>query len=318
MPQLKLALVLTLAGSSKLANFFEWSCRSIAASTGLVDMLVFHENNQRLLNVSCASNVKLINLGDRGLSRSIAQLIIANDSMSDVRREVTMMLGEVIAHSPRYLVEIKPMVGTLFQSHLSGYSHWSCTDPDIIWGNLTEWIHRDDLAEYDLLSFAKNWDAGRLFLRGQMTWHRNDEWVNSLWRGLKYFHQTDFATRIGTAYRMLLSQTATDAVFKKAFQTAEGWYSKLVFLNPQVTVKIVGRGFDDFFREPVMLLSGRLHRCQLKEDITTCYNTIKGKDATVSPPSVYSLPPMQLEQVETYYDEDRCKMFWLPIETRFW
>lgn len=165
----RIALVVTLAGSKKLADYFEWSCRSIGSSAGLVDMLVFHENNEKVLGITCASNVKLINVGDRGLSSMITDHIIpGGEEFKDARTELRMMLSEILIHMPRYLVEIKPMTGTLFQPHLANYTHWSYTDPDILWGNLQDWIDVNDLDTYDLVSIAKNWDASRLYLRGQV------------------------------------------------------------------------------------------------------------------------------------------------------
>eukprot|EP01031_Cornospumella_fuschlensis_P037385 gene37385-45394_t len=108
-PKVRLALVVTLAGNRKLADYFEWSCRSIQTSAGLVDMLVFHENNQRLRNVSCASNVKFINLGEKGIADAISKLIVFNETNDSVQRELSMVVNNVLIHMPRYLVEIKPM-----------------------------------------------------------------------------------------------------------------------------------------------------------------------------------------------------------------
>jgi len=165
----RIALVVTLAGNKKLADYFEWSCRSIGASKGLVDMLVFHEHNQKVLGMNCAENVKLVDLGEKGLSGIISNhMIPEGPSAQESRNELRMMLAEILVHMPRYLVEIKPMTGSLFAQYLSNYTHWSYTDPDIVWGNLEDWIDPQDLKTYDLVSVAKNWDAARLYLRGQV------------------------------------------------------------------------------------------------------------------------------------------------------
>ena len=37
--------------------------------------------------------------------------------------------------SVRYLVEMKPLFGSMLSHYLKPYSHWSYTDPDILWGN---------------------------------------------------------------------------------------------------------------------------------------------------------------------------------------
>jgi hypothetical protein len=41
----------------------------------MFDMLVFHEGNSKVQELQCASNVKLIDLGDNGLSKVIVQKI---------------------------------------------------------------------------------------------------------------------------------------------------------------------------------------------------------------------------------------------------
>ena len=167
------ALIVTLAGTRKLNEYFEWSCRSIGASSSLLDMLVFHEGNERLKQMSCANNVKFINLGENGLSKLITSTILSgglNTSISDTNRNhLTMILSDLIVHIPRYLVEIKPMTGILFEKYLEPYSHWSYTDPDIIWGNLTNWIDVADTKQFEIVSLCKTMDAGRLFLRGQVS-----------------------------------------------------------------------------------------------------------------------------------------------------
>ena len=64
----------------------------------------------------------------------------------------------------------------------------SYTDPDILWGRLSDWVDQSDLNQFELVTFgkylikcltsniwylvkiiAKNLDSGRLFLRGQVT-----------------------------------------------------------------------------------------------------------------------------------------------------
>eukprot|EP01039_Chlorochromonas_danica_P000231 gene228-249_t len=311
----KLALVVTLAGSHKLAQYFEWSCRSIQSSQALVDMIVIHESNEKIQNITCASNVHFIDLGMDGLSKVIVEHLIPNGTQAANRLELQKILGVVLKHSPQYLLEIKPMMGTLFASYLEGYSHWSYTDPDIIWGDLVDWIDRRDLETYDYLSFAKTWDAARLYLRGELTWHKNCEKVNNLWRQLKYFDEADYIMRISSASRLLLGHTSTGAVFKRVFHSPEGWYSQVVFRTPNITAKIVGRGFDDYFSQPVVRHEGKLHRCRVHDKLSKCIDrAIQQNNSSIS---VHTFPSEKWRSVETFADPDHCKMSWLPSETRY-
>ena len=164
------AIIITLAGDHKLAQYFEWTCRTIAYSSQNYDMLVFHESNSKVEALKCANNVKLIDLGKNGLSRLIVNKILESDSSASNERKNTLikLLELILLHMPRYLVEIKPMLGFIFESYLSSYSHWSYSDPDIVWGNLGDWIDIQDLLDYEIVTVAKNMDAARLFLRGQV------------------------------------------------------------------------------------------------------------------------------------------------------
>eukprot|EP01031_Cornospumella_fuschlensis_P039271 gene39271-47792_t len=125
--------------------------------------------------------------------------------------------------------------------------------------------------------------------------------------------------RLGNAYRMLLSHSNADAVFKKNFHSAEGYYSQAVLNTPGINVKIVGRGFDDFFREPVVLYYGKLYRCQAKQNITGCVSSIQQKyehHFSANGNSLLQLPAPKYTPFQAYYDEEHCKMHWLPPDTR--
>jgi hypothetical protein len=165
------AFIVTIAGTKKLSSYFEWSCRTFGNNKHIADLLVFHEGNEKLKEMSCPSNVKFVNLGENGLAKLIVAdfLGISNSTDQENRDHLTAILADIIVHMPKYLQEVKPAYGMLFHDYLSSYSHWSYTDPDIIWGNLTNWIDEKDSNSFDILSISKILDAGRLFLRSQVS-----------------------------------------------------------------------------------------------------------------------------------------------------
>ena len=73
--EIKVAIMITIAGKRKLSDYFDWTCTSIERGKGMFDLLVFHEGNElvheREKRGTCASNVKFINLGEDGLSELI-------------------------------------------------------------------------------------------------------------------------------------------------------------------------------------------------------------------------------------------------------
>lgn len=113
------ALIVTLAGTHKLSEYFEWSCRSIGASAASYDMLVFHEGNSRLALMKCAKNVKFIDLGANGLSRVVVDEITRGTNASETSRVgLIALLSGVVTHIPRYLVEPKPLLGSALRDYL--------------------------------------------------------------------------------------------------------------------------------------------------------------------------------------------------------
>jgi len=89
---------------------------------------------------------------------------------------------------------------------------------------------------------------------------------------------------------MLQEKKSSDEIFNRNFVSAEGWYSQHVF-KANITTKIVGRGFDDFYRHPVVLYQGRLSRCGLAGNLTGC---IQEAMQLSEPVGVQSLPVMQV------------------------
>jgi hypothetical protein len=111
-----------------------------------------------------------------------------------------------------------------------------------------------------------------------------------MWKRLDYFSMTTFPERLGSAFRMLQEKKSSDEIFARNFVSAEGWYSQLVF-QANMSVKIIGRGFDDFYRHPVVVYNGRLTRCGLNGNLTGCVDEAVLRDV---PTTVHTLPEMQV------------------------
>lgn len=312
------ALVVALAGNKKLTEYFSWSCRTIFDSRDRFDLLVFHENNQLLRNVTCAENVKFYNLGEKGLSMEIVKTVLNTEDISnDAGQQLTKTVDSILQYIPTYLSELKPMMGAIFGRYLSSYRYWSYTDPDMIFGSLSQWITDEDLDQYHYYTLARNWDAARLFLRSQLTLHRNVPEVNALWQRLTYFQAQEFASRVGSISRAIMearedkhakATPPTEAIARRFFHHPEGWYSKLVFEDGPGKVKIAGRVFDDFFREPVIRIRSStanggtaLLRCQQAMNLSHCidhyYAKLQDPEEADHMKRLFSIAPLPSTQV---------------------
>ena len=76
---------------------------------------------------------------------------------------------------------------------------------------------------------------------------------------------------------MIEDHKSSDAIFINCFYSSEGYYSQLVF-KENISVKIVGRGFDDFSTSPVIVLQERMLRCNTDIDLSACLNITKEVD----------------------------------------
>lgn len=306
--QVKGAIIVTLVGNY-LKEYFEWSCRTIQLSSPSYDMLIFHEDNHLLNNVKCGNNVKFINIGKKGFASIIVKEMFKNKATSSPIESMIDLVASVIEKVPRYMVEIKPMSGSLFASYLKDYSHWSYTDADIIWGNLNDWIQYDDLCNYDVITIAKSHDAGRLFMRGQFALHKNIDRVNFLWKELEYFSAVSFSSRMeGASILLKEGKLSVDIIYGKHFHSAEGFYSTVVF-NSNVSIKVLGLGFDDFSTKPVVLNNGLLIRCSFTST-KECIESSKKDKVIVSNNN-------NNKQVQAYHDPKICHMNWLPKSVRY-
>lgn len=70
-------------------------------------------------------------------------------------------------------------------------------------------------------------------------------------------------------------------IFNTNFYSAEGYYSVIV-LDSDLNVKIIGRGFDDFDTNPVVLINGNLIRVNNEEVLPLLHTFLNQLPAVVS------------------------------------
>ena len=147
------------------------------------------------------------------------------------------------------------------QEYVKGYSHWAYADLDTILGRVHLLTPKQILRDYDIVTIAFG-DNYRLYMRGQLTIHRNNEYVNNLWRSCP--HLSKFGSRLIRSYR----PGQIPAIQQWQFQSAEGCYSRVIADNSNVSVYVAVGQVSDAFGAPLMekeslSLGWALMRCYL-------------------------------------------------------
>lgn len=88
--------------------------------------------------------------------------------------------------SPYRLVDLKPMLASIFRNYLSCYSHWAFCDVDLLLGNFNKLYPTAFARHYDIITFPHALDQ-EVFLRGQLTIFKNIPAMISLWTKIKRF-----------------------------------------------------------------------------------------------------------------------------------
>lgn len=134
------------------------------------------------------------------------------------------------------------------QAYLSGYSHWSYTDLDLVAGDLPAFFSREELADFDLvtLTFGDVVTHGRLYLRGQFAMHKISRATSRLWLGCDFLGPpTDGGGGLLHELRLkaVLYERANQKgePFRPHFNSAEGCYSAVVTSQPELRVKYANK-----------------------------------------------------------------------------
>lgn len=247
---LRVAVIVPYMGNA-LPAWFDTFAMTAHASSTLFDWLIFVTDAPRR---DLPPNVKMIKLTRDNLYKRLSKL----DNSSYPSGDSSIAIRELLEKNPYILVEFKPCLGFLFEDHLSSYSHWAYADIDQLLGRMHNLVNRDVLTKYDIYT-ASFGDNFRMYMRGQLTIHRNDPFINNLWRSCEHLSQLND--------RLWSSQsTGENAAKGWRFESAEGCYSRVVATHANVSVLVGNTQISDAFNAPLdqkesFLLGSVLVRC---------------------------------------------------------
>ena len=210
--QKRVACLIPYIGSS-LPPWFDAFAFTAQSSASLFDYFIFvTEVPDREL----PPNVKMIRMLSTNLHERIAKIDNRKSSTKNFN-ETVLSVKSLIERFPYVLVEFKPCFGYIFADYIYSYSHWAIADLDVLLGETHKMINPAVLNQYDIYtsSFGDNF---RFYMRGQLTIHKNNDYVNNLWRGCS--HLSNLSDR--------LLSFSNSGMRQWNFQSAEGCYSAVV------------------------------------------------------------------------------------------
>lgn len=94
-----------------------------------------------------------------------------------LRSRIEALFGVATTGMVSYkLCDFRPAYGVLFPDLIAGFDFWGYGDNDLIFGNVSDFLTPERLAQNDILSFKRG------HLQGPLTFYRNTEKVNELFR----------------------------------------------------------------------------------------------------------------------------------------
>ena len=205
----RVACIIPYTGTS-LPAWFDAFAITAYASASMFDFLIFVTD---IRNRDVPPNVKIIQIAKNDLYERIIRLD-SKEYTSKSFSKAFRAAKNLVELFPYVLVEFKPCLGVLFADYLAEYSHWALADLDMLLGNMKDIITPSILNKYDIYTSSFG-DSYRMYLRGQLTVHRNTPYVNNIWRGCT--HLSDISSR--------LFQFSDSGYRRWGFESSEGCYS---------------------------------------------------------------------------------------------
>lgn len=191
----RIAILIPYVGAN-LPPYFPLFAKTAAGSSSLVDFFIVHNGiSPTLLPPPDQQypNVKFIDLQSTQQMTNLLLRVIDQRSEENLEMSYSELLQILTKHIDKYpyvLVEFKAAMGHIFARYLEGYSHWGYSDLDIAFGDLPQWVTEEELTEFDIVTYGYG-DQDRLYLRGQFTFHKNEQKINQLWRECQYLSEMD-------------------------------------------------------------------------------------------------------------------------------
>lgn len=227
----KVAIVIMYSGQF-WPNWFRTFVLSTYDSLEYFEFLFFVDKNNCPPNIMLPNHIRVIQLDSLELCRRLLTVdetysYLYSDLSDNKTQEFLDIMRQVISSDPYILVEFKPCIGYILHDYLSKYSHWAFADIDVLYGDLQAFITDSVLDNFDIITFSFG-DNYRLYMRGQLTIHRNSDEINSIWRKCRHF----------TSLFERLIKYKSNNYKHWNFESSEGCYSQAVLKSYENRINV--------------------------------------------------------------------------------
>lgn len=142
-------------------------------------------------------------------------------TIAELNQRCSDLLGAKIDIKRRKLCDLKITYGVVFADALEPFDFWSCSDLDIVWGNIRQFATDAQLQAYDIFSSRKD------KLSGHCTLYRNTPEINRLFERIP-----DVSRLLATSHyehldeRELTKYVRSERVYWKEELATNGAYQK--------------------------------------------------------------------------------------------
>lgn len=249
-PPFRIALLVAWIGNGHIPASSRYFFSSVAANSNLLDLLLFHENNDylnRVIRGDSYPNVKVYDLGEKGFSKLAAASMGSKLELhSEDITELTELMATVYRAQSKWSLEIRPAFGTIFESYMSGYTHWLYMDVDEILGDFPAWLEMEELTDFHIVTLATG-DSHRVYMRGPFTlFNRTHEFPSLIWRRCGYLSAENIMDYFRfKAANCLSGKNIPGARWRCGLIPDEAEFSERVIMTPDIRLKIASKSLAD-------------------------------------------------------------------------
>lgn len=246
----RIAVLMAWMGTGHIPASSRYFFSSIAANSNLLDLLLFHEHNhylQQTLQGDNYPNIRTHNLGVRGFGKLAAQTMGSQLGLSPKNiTELARFMSAVYQMEPKWSLELRPAFGSIFESYLSGYTHWLYMDMDEILGDFPAWLELEELTDFHVVTLATG-DSHRVYLRGPFTLvNRTHDFPSLIWKKCNYLSAGNIVDYFRFRSRNCLEgRGPPGARWRCGIVPDEAEFSERVIMTPGIRLKIASKSMAD-------------------------------------------------------------------------